>query len=100
MSKIKLENIVKVQIVHEHQLNKTDNFCRICGLPVTVNDIKTTLVCSECRHIVSDTDLFCGNCGGDLSGIVKNTEHYFTGAIGTTEFNLIKEEITKKKGVK
>ncbi|MFA5377316.1 MAG: zinc ribbon domain-containing protein [Dehalococcoidia bacterium] len=95
--KIKLENIVKVPISHEHPVGKQDIFCRACGLPVTTEDVKISFVCSECRHPVGESDKFCGICGGDLAGDIKKTEHYFTGAVEVSHFDSIKATIEDRK---
>jgi hypothetical protein len=96
--KIKLENIVKVPIEHEHPVGKMDAFCRTCGVPVTEDAVQERLVCAECRHPVSDTDSFCGFCGGSLSGAIKKTEHYISGAISDEHFTTLKTAIKKKVG--
>jgi hypothetical protein len=98
--KIEIENIVKVQIEHEHPIGKTDTFCRTCGLPVTTDDIKKSFVCSACRHFVNEGDSFCSNCGQDLTGGIKKTEHYFTGPVETSHFELIKNKIKEAKDTK
>jgi hypothetical protein len=95
--KIELENIIKVQVKHEHPVSPRDIFCRTCGVPVTTDDIKIGYVCSECRHPVSETDQYCGNCGSDLSGVILKTEHYLSGAISTEYFEVISTAIKAKK---
>jgi predicted amidophosphoribosyltransferase len=95
--KIKLENIIKVPIEHEHPVGKMDIYCRTCGLPVVEDTIQVRLVCSECRHPVNESDKFCAFCGGSLSGAIKKTEHYFTGAVSNEYFEPIKSAINAKR---
>jgi len=97
--KIKLENVTKVPIPHEHPaLGKQDMFCRTCGKPVTEQTIVTSYVCCACRHIVQVTDKYCSFCGESVETTKDQIEHHVSGPIEEVYFDSIKDIIQAKKG--
>jgi len=79
VKRIKLENII------------SRGFDRQTGELIKEETLE--FVCEACRHLVSQNDKFCWQCGGKLE-VSDLTEHYYKGEKLTDEqFNEVKRWI-------
>lgn len=95
--KIKLENVIAINLEHKHDgIDFSNNkFCSKCGEKTEGQAIKEEYVCQSCRHLIQPTDKFCQNCGEALtdSNII---EHHISGSqLDDDLFQVIKEKIKK-----
>ncbi len=100
LKKIKLENIVVRQKLHQHPIYPDyARYCPECGESVEEEVIIDEFICENCRHLVGENEKFCWSCGNPLETSLV-VEHWHKGKkLPDEEFEKRKETIkTKVKG--
>ncbi len=66
MNKIINKVITESRKEHSHTNRKLDYYCRECGEYLGQPEVIIQHSCSNCGHLVAETDRFCGHCGNEL----------------------------------